>query len=119
MKPYICNDPIKHDGDDYAIGESIELDDKAAEPLLAIGAIALDVGAVLAAKDASGNTDDESDTDGNGGQTAGVSSARGGKKRKVENPPAEPAQDDPDADQAANAGGESGDAHDQTNNQTE
>ncbi|OAI11783.1 hypothetical protein A1507_19845 [Methylomonas koyamae] len=50
MKPYLCNDPIKHDGDEYAVDESIELDDKAAKPLLAAGAIRLDTEALLAAQ---------------------------------------------------------------------
>ena len=39
-KTYTALDPIRHDGVDYAPGASIDLDDEAAGPLLAAGAIA-------------------------------------------------------------------------------
>jgi hypothetical protein len=51
MKPYICNDPIDHDGERFAVGDPIELSDKQAAPLLEIGAITLDAQALLADKD--------------------------------------------------------------------
>lgn len=40
MKQYTTQVPIEHDGNTYAIGAPIELADKAAVPLLAVGAIA-------------------------------------------------------------------------------
>jgi hypothetical protein len=49
MKPYICNDPIKHDGEYWAVGDSLELDDKQAGPLLIAGVIHLDAAALPAA----------------------------------------------------------------------
>jgi hypothetical protein len=49
MKPYTCNDPVNHDGELYGVGDSIELDDKDAGPLLAVGAISLDAEALLSA----------------------------------------------------------------------
>ncbi len=39
-KTYEVASPITHDGEDYAVGESITLEDKAAAPLLAVKAIA-------------------------------------------------------------------------------
>ena len=40
MATYTAIDPIRHDGADYAPGAPIDLDAKAAGPLLAVGAIA-------------------------------------------------------------------------------
>jgi hypothetical protein len=39
MSKYIVKTPINHDKEDYAPGDSIELDAKPAKPLLAVGAI--------------------------------------------------------------------------------
>jgi len=50
MKPYLCIDPIKHDGEDFAPGAPIELDDEQAAPLLAASAVRLDVEALLASQ---------------------------------------------------------------------
>lgn len=41
-KTYIANTPIQHDGEDYAEGDKIELDDKSEAPaLLAVAAVEL------------------------------------------------------------------------------
>jgi len=37
--PYICNTPIKHDGEQYAIGDPIELTEKQAAQLLLVKAV--------------------------------------------------------------------------------
>lgn len=39
-KPYTVLSPLRHDGQDYAVGEAVNLPPKAAGPLLAAGAIA-------------------------------------------------------------------------------
>lgn len=41
-RTYLVIDPVRHDGQDYAPGGTIELDAKAAGALLAVGAIAHD-----------------------------------------------------------------------------
>lgn len=38
-KSYVVQSPIKHDGQEYAVGKPIDLEDKEAEDLRAIGAI--------------------------------------------------------------------------------
>jgi hypothetical protein len=40
MKTYIVKTPLQHDGDAYLPDDEIALDDKHAEPLLAVGAVA-------------------------------------------------------------------------------
>jgi hypothetical protein len=84
MKPYICNDPIDHDGDRFAVGDPIELSDKQAAPLLAIGAITLDAQALLVEqgdakparvakkpKDKAPNAHGQADTSGDSGNQQG------------------------------------------------
>lgn len=39
MPQYIVKDPLRHDGEDIAIGETVELTVKAAKPLLDAGVI--------------------------------------------------------------------------------
>ncbi|MDP2805506.1 MAG: hypothetical protein Q8O24_06140 [Gallionellaceae bacterium] len=43
-KTYAVQSPIKHDGKDYTVGDSIDLDDKEAKDLLAVNALSDAVG---------------------------------------------------------------------------
>lgn len=40
MPSYIVKEPLKHDGTAYAPGETVDMDAKAAEELLALGVVA-------------------------------------------------------------------------------
>lgn len=52
---FVC-EPLRHDGDDYAVGEKLVLDAKEAAGLLAAGAISADAVAVESTEEAEQGT---------------------------------------------------------------
>jgi len=78
MPTYLVNEPLKHDGEGYGPGETVEMDAKAAKELLALGVLGAPTKAKAEPKAKADSKPAEPDTTGKADAAAGATGADDG-----------------------------------------